>query len=143
MCVVELTKCHIYDMARLCIVSRFCLDVVDVNKVEIRNRLNFQYNSSRLCYCHGFTVCHSLSLFYLVSSVPMVLNVLEVYLRSSKFSKKQDLEHCNSLNIISALESKISSFILVSLQCSFMFCCSVFSVFLFFCFFVLFYLWSL
>ena len=103
----------------------------DVNKVEIRNRLNFQYNSSRLCYCHGFTVCHSLSLFYLVSSVPMVL---EVYLRSSKFSKKQDLEHCNSLNIISALESKISSFILVSLQCSFMFCCSVFSLFLFFVF---------
>ena len=105
-----------------------------VNKVEIRNRLNFQYNSSRLCYCHGFTVCHSLSLFYLVSSVPMVLNVLEVYLRSSKFSKKQDLERYNSLNIISALQSKFSGFILVSLQCPFMFCCSVFSLFfLFFC----------
>ena len=113
-----------------------------VNKVEIRNRLNFQYNSSRLCYCHGFTVCHLLSLFYLVSSVPMVLNVLEVYLRSSKFSKKQDLERYNSLNIISALQSKFSGFILVSLQCPFMFCCSVFSLFfflLFFLFFVLFF----
>ena len=110
-----------------------------VNKVEIRNRLNFQYNSSRLCYCRGFTVCHSLSLFYLVSSVPMVLNVLEVYLRSSKFSKKQDLERYNSLNIISALQSKFSGFILVSLQCPFMFCCSVFSLFCFvFLFFVLF-----